>query len=392
MPEGSPPPPSPVLLSTPDLAPISRSGRRNRFPTNRYKDFLPGKGHGIANFINVTPPRAPSPIHEVPEQNRDVTPDPPNNPAPTRQPVQTKPDEFGLFKVYPSMPTSNPDELVSLDTLCDSGAFAVASNPSGREPSSSFGFSSVTETVTNVFAPFLNMTVFRLMSWFYGGSQMKSIDELNKLVNEVLLAPDFDTAHLEGFQASTELARLDAHEAKKNKDGTFSSSDGWTESSVKLRLPSEKAKFAKEEDAPIFDVPGLHHRNIISILRTVYQEDTFYEMNTMPYKEYVLHEPGQPPDRVWGEAYSADAHYAFHEEVQDAPRPEGDKLEHVVAGLQLWSDSTHLANFGDAALWPSYLYWSNQSKYTRAKPTSFASHHLAYIPKVSEQVICLTVC
>jgi hypothetical protein len=48
----------------------------------------------------------------------------------------------------------------------------------------------------------------------------------------------------------------------------------------------------------------------------------------------------------------------------------------------LWSDSTHLTSFGHALLWPLYLYLGGLSKYTRAKPSSFAAHHLAYIPKV----------
>ena len=54
----------------------------------------------------------------------------------------------------------------------------------------------------------------------------------------------------------------------------------------------------------------------------------------------------------------------------------------VILALMIWSDSTHLASFGTASLWPIYLYFGNLSKYTRAKPSSFAAHHLAYIPKV----------
>ena len=49
----------------------------------------------------------------------------------------------------------------------------------------------------------------------------------------------------------------------------------------------------------------------------------------------------------------------------------------------LWSDCTHLTSFGHASLWPLYLYVGTLSKYTRAKPSSFAAHHLAYIPKSS---------
>jgi len=54
----------------------------------------------------------------------------------------------------------------------------------------------------------------------------------------------------------------------------------------------------------------------------------------------------------------------------------------IVAAMMLWSDSTHLANFGTASLWPVYLFFGNQSKYTHTKPTSYAAHHVAYLPTV----------
>lgn len=282
------------------------------------------------------------------------------------------------------MPTSDPDDLVSLDSLCDTGSFAVASSSNTRSPLSSFGVQAepLTTTAKDVSAPFLNMTVFRLMNWFYGGSSMKSIGELDRLVEDVLLAEDYDKAHLEGFKASRENARMDSYQAKSRRDGTFSSENGWQEHTVKLRMPAEKVKFASEEEAPIFEVPGLFHRDILSIIRSAYTSDTFYELNTMPYKEYVQRSPDQTPEAVIGEGYSAEAHYEFWEEVQSAPRPSGDTMEHIVAVGMVWSDSTHLANFGDASLWPGYWYHEGHSKYIRAKPTSFSSNHFAYMPKV----------
>ena len=71
------------------------------------------------------------------------------------------------------------------------------------------------------------------------------------------------------------------------------------------------------------------------------------------------------------------------EEIQKLPREPDDKMERIVAPLMVWSDATHLANFGTASLWPFYLFFGSQSKYTRAKPTAHACHHLAYIPSVS---------
>ena len=64
-----------------------------------------------------------------------------------------------------------------------------------------------------------------------------------------------------------------------------------------------------------------------------------------------------------------------------------DDLETFIVSALLYSDSTHLASFGSASLWPIYLYLGNISKYTRSKPTSFSAHHIAYIPTVRRPLI-----
>ncbi|KAJ7119214.1 hypothetical protein C8R43DRAFT_901112, partial [Mycena crocata] len=68
-----------------------------------------------------------------------------------------------------------------------------------------------------------------------------------------------------------------------------------------------------------------------------------------------------------------------HNELPQTPTP---NLETIIAAFMFWSDGTHLANFGTASLWPLYTSFGNQSKYTRAKPTSNASHHQAYFPSL----------
>ena len=72
--------------------------------------------------------------------------------------------------------------------------------------------------------------------------------------------------------------------------------------------------------------------------------------------------------------------------IRAKPRVPSDApdVEYVVLPLLFWSDTTQLANFGSASLWPIYLYFGNLSKYVRGRPTEFAVHHLAYIPSVSE--------
>ena len=84
---------------------------------------------------------------------------------------------------------------------------------------------------------------------------------------------------------------------------------------------------------------------------------------------------------VYSEAYTSPQMLDAHKEVNGLLK-DGD-YEHVVIPLMLWSDATQLANFGNASLWPIYLYFGNQSKYVRGKPTSGACHHIVYIPSVS---------
>ena len=85
---------------------------------------------------------------------------------------------------------------------------------------------------------------------------------------------------------------------------------------------------------------------------------------------------------IYSEIYSSPALLDAHAEINALQRIPGDYLEQVIAPLMMWSDSTHLANFGDASLWPFYLFFGNQSKYTCGKPTASACHHVAYISTV----------
>ncbi|KJA21682.1 hypothetical protein HYPSUDRAFT_111821, partial [Hypholoma sublateritium FD-334 SS-4] len=46
------------------------------------------------------------------------------------------------------------------------------------------------------------------------------------------------------------------------------------------------------------------------------------------------------------------------------------------------SDATHLTSFGSASLWPCYMYFGNESKYRRCKPTYNLCNHIAYFQKL----------
>ena len=164
-------------------------------------------------------------------------------------------------------------------------------------------------------------------------------------------------------------------------EAVFSGEAGWRESSVKIRLPVDKQKL-KEDTAPMFEVPGVWHRDLLEVIRTAFEDmkAQFYHLTL--FRLFWKSTPDSELEGVVTDLYNSDAFLQEHEKLQQQPSEMGCDLERVVAAIMVWSDSTHLANFGQASLWPIYLFLGNQSKYQHAKPSQFAVHHLAYIPSV----------
>jgi hypothetical protein len=220
------------------------------------------------------------------------------------------------------------------------------------------------------------------MSWFYSTSNTKSHAELDRLVNEVILLPDFSPAELVGFRAAKEASLMDKYLALGAQRAQTSSSarDQWLETSVFISLPCDGVKHASEGAAPKFEVKGLYHRHIVEVARSALAEPAAQKFHLFPFREYWQPSPDGPAERIYSEAFTADYFLGQYERILHT-NPQKKRIP-VVIGMMIWSDSTHLASFGTASLWPIYLYFGNQSKYTRAKPSEFAAHHLAYIPKV----------
>ena len=129
------------------------------------------------------------------------------------------------------------------------------------------------------------------------------------------------------------------------------------------------------------EVKGIHYRPILEVINVALDDLDAPSFHYTPYKEFWKPFDGSCEERVYGELYACDAWLKVHEEVQNKPRDEG--VENCILPIILYSDSTHLANFGSASLWPLYMYFGGQSKYSRCKITEPVCHHLAYIPSVS---------
>ncbi|KAH8082790.1 hypothetical protein BXZ70DRAFT_900867, partial [Cristinia sonorae] len=302
-----------------------------------------------------------------------------------------EPNAFGLFRSFLQVPTQDPGADISLEDVCDAPTFSVSRSSRSTHPWWALpGIRSLKKTAGNMFAPFANSTTFHFISWYLSGSNMKSMGELDRLATTVS-RDDFNNQDLKGFSAARELARLDDWVDDDIPESLeFKVEDGWHEASVQIPLPSESREHASSEnDTPKFEVKGVFHRRLIEVIKAAFQDPTALTYNLIPYRLFWNPEDPRtpnapPPQRVHCEVYDSDAFVEEYEKIhtQYPSEPGKPVIENVIAGMMLWSDSTHLAQFGNASLWPIYLYFANQSKYVRSKPTEFAAHHLAYIPSV----------
>jgi hypothetical protein len=342
-----------------------------------------------ARFRDELPPPPPLPpppdIPDIQLDDEPITDQPLDEPERENEPLvadyHTEANSYGIYHVYEGGPPSyTPNELHTLQHVSDPSTFTSDPAANDNRPWwSSFGSS--LNTINNTFfAPFLNATTFRLMTWFYNGSNLKSLGELDRLVREVLLADDFQVQDLHGFRAAREVERMD--EWEDDPESAFSARDGWIETTVKISIPAEKVKNLSEADAPQYSVPGLFLQRPLEVIKAAFCERTAEHFHLSPFKTFWKSSPDSEPQRVISELYTSNAFIKEHENIKSTPRDDGCKLETVIAAIMTWSDSTHLTSFGNASLWPIYLFLGNLSKYTRGKPSAFAAHHLAYIPKV----------
>jgi hypothetical protein len=288
---------------------------------------------------------------------------------------QTKPDGYGVYREYSSgWPSITPDSHSPYFALNTSTQ--IISTP----------LISPDNVEQDWYAPFQNPSTYRLMNWFTNSSITKSMTELQSLVRDVLLAPDFKAEELVGFRVAKENARLDSfkfqqgHAALSDNENLIFD-DTWIKGTVYIPLPCDGVR-QSEEHAPVYPVI-FYYRNIFNVIKAALSELESKGFHTFPFRAYWHPSKGEPRERVYSESYTANAWNNEYDEINKS-REEGPNydLEAFIIALMIWSDSTHLAQFGTASLWPIYLYIGNQSKYSRAKPTSMSAHHLAYLPKV----------
>ncbi|KIJ04299.1 hypothetical protein PAXINDRAFT_94856, partial [Paxillus involutus ATCC 200175] len=238
--------------------------------------------------------------------------------------IKTDHNTYNIFRQYHGMfPTYDPENSAYFDQFSDSSTFSHVSDDCfhDRPWYGGFGSSLVEAIHQTYFAPFLNATTFHLMNWFYNSLSSKSLGDLDRLVNNVILADDFDRDDLQTFSAAREAKRLDdAHKCAESP--VFSSADGWHETSIHITLNCE-SKPMEEAAAPKFAVEGLHYRKFTEVLKAAYREVAANTFHVAPFKLFWQPDEDEPPERIITELYTSDAMLQEHKNIKASRQESG---------------------------------------------------------------------
>jgi hypothetical protein len=287
---------------------------------------------------------------------------------------------FGLSRLYRSnkRPSHDPEERVDMQDLCD----GPSNNPIEASPAEG----------PSPLHPYPNQNSFLLGDWYWNQGVQKSRGSFQSLLN-IVGDPHFDPQDVR----ETKWASIDNELASNDFDEdphVWEDEDaGWRRKPITITIPfHSRMKNPGTQQSVVFD---LYHRSIVSVIKEkLANPRDNAKFHYEPY-EY-LWKPTEDSDevRVHGEMYTSAAFHDAHRELQAAPGEPNCTLPRVVVALMFSSDATHLTSFGNAKLWPCYLYFGNESKYRRCRPSSKLCNHIAYFQKVecfpSVLLRCLT--
>jgi Plavaka transposase len=232
--------------------------------------------------------------------------------------------------------------------------------------------------MTPSFTPFLNHSVSKLMNWFYQSST-KTLADLNSLVHDIILHPDFHSSDLKNFSATCKSQCLEKS-SLPDSDLPYLKNDDWKEAIINVPLPLVRTQYYNEDDAYTLEVKFVHRRLCEVIKSGIQDFASSCNLYWRGFKQFWQPSDSELEQRVYGEVYTSDV---FLEMESRLPNIEGCTIEKAIVPLLIYSDSTHLANFGTASLWPIYIWFGNISKYICLRASSFSTHHLAYLSLVS---------
>jgi hypothetical protein len=262
------------------------------------------------------------------------------------------------------MASNDSDAETSLQDLCD----IPAQNKSSQ-------------LYATTFYPFPNHSAFIMGDWFWNGGVQKSMKSFRELMS-ILGDPEFkleDVRDVNWDHVNKLLAT--------DEDGEWVDEDaGWIRMPVTISVPYQhrRGQPSSPQAGPRnYVVDDFYYRSLVTVIRGKLSGLMSHFFQMEPYE--MLWQPAncQMPIHIQGELYTSPAFIDTHRKLQDSPSEPGCNLPRVVVALMFWSDATQLTSFGNAKLWPLYLFFGNESKYRRYKPSCNLCEHIAYFTTAS---------
>ncbi|KIJ58553.1 hypothetical protein HYDPIDRAFT_102394, partial [Hydnomerulius pinastri MD-312] len=290
-----------------------------------------------------------------------------------RKIFKTQLNKFSLFRVYNTnqLPSHDPDDPYSVDNI----------NVPTPEHSDDTRDSNDTR---NLYHPYPNKSAMLLGDWYWNEGTQKTQEGFKQLLG-IVGNPSFSPSNV----SQTPWNAIDKELGQNTFDSELpewlDGDRGWNCSSVTISVPfHSRSNNPGPKDYTIHD---FYHHSLVSIIRETVTNPAHAAF--FHYEPYELR--WQPPHRdhnvkVHGELFSSAAFLKAHDELQESPPEPGCDLPRIVAALMFWSDSAQLTTFGNAKLWPLYVYFGNQSKYKRCQPSCNLCCHMAYFHMVSTLV------
>lgn len=359
-----------------------RKGRRERKPSQRYKDFVLSSQSRVLRTKDKLPDpvvvRVAAEVHdggaegsaEVSRRGQEETE------QQTEVHWDSQKNSFGLFRRYfrRSPPSRDPDAGIYAEGFID-----IQDDAPERVNARDVDV----DLPPELYAPFPNLSSFLMGSWQNNGNNLKSRSQFNSLVN-LLKSGLVDQSELINVtEFNRVFEQLDAEPAPaKEEENDQDLRSGWVRSPVTIPIPCHQ-KMADPGVRNWTLEPGFVHRNLISVIKEKIEDpEQFAQFHTDPYELYFQPREEVPEVRVHGELYSSPAFIDEHRAVQEGPGEPGCELERVVLGLVFGSDATQLTKFRNTNLWPLYLAFGNHSKYLRTKASNKLMVPVAFFEKV----------
>ena len=234
------------------------------------------------------------------------------------------------------------------------------------------------EEATN-YHPYPNKESLLLGDWFWSDGIQKSQDSFKRLL-DIVGDPEYTPSHVR----DTDWTRINSILGSSEPDGEWEWMDadaGWVSTPVVISVPFH----SRTGNPGVHSYCGakLYHRSLIKVIK----EKVVHSAEQFHYEPYDLFWTSpvteNEPVRVHGELYTSSTFLQAHRELQDSPGEPGCNLQRVVVALMFWSDATQLMSFGNAKLWPCYLFFGNESKYWRCRPSCNLCCHVAYFKDAS---------